>query len=115
MAGNGNWPVSVRFTSPFFVPKPHFSSTIEKIPVSTGKTGKFLPVMRRLKRSRKRPLERSRGGASQHIGLAVERGDQPVDARVLQDGGELGAAGRHLADRAVDIDVGDQPGIAVAP
>src|SRR5882762_191030 len=40
--------------------------------------------------------------------------DQAVDAVGLQDGGKFGAAGRHLADRAVEIDVGDQPALAVA-
>src|SRR5207237_10366387 len=42
------------------------------------------------------------------------RGDQPVDAVGSQDCGELGAAGRYFADRAVEVDVGDQPAVAVA-
>ena len=49
------------------------------------------------------------------IGFAVKRGDQPVDTLVLQDGAKFGAAGRHLADRAVEIDIRDQPCIAVVP
>src|SRR6516164_10687585 len=58
-------------------------------------------------------LKRLGGGAGQHIGLAVQRRDQAVDALVPENRGELGAAGRHLADGAVEVDVGDQPGIAV--
>src|SRR5205807_6889328 len=37
-----------------------------------------------------------------------------VDAVGSQDCGELGAAGRYFADRAVEVDVGDQPAVAVA-
>ena len=47
-------------------------------------------------------------------GLTVERCNQPVDALALQDRRKFGVAGRHLADRAVEIHVGDQPAIAVA-
>src|SRR5215470_18252159 len=53
--------------------------------------------------------------SGENIGSAVQRGDQPVDAFVFEDGPEFGAAGRHLADRAVKVDIGDQPCIAVAP
>jgi hypothetical protein len=60
------------------------------------------------------PLERSGCGSGEDIGLAVDRRDQAVDALTLQDGGEFGAMGRHLTDRAVEIDVGDQPIVAVA-
>ena len=49
----------------------------------------------------------------QHVGLAVERGDQTVDAVVSEDRCELRAAGRDFADRAVEIDVGNQPAFAV--
>src|SRR5262245_44407120 len=49
------------------------------------------------------------------IGFAIERGDQPVDTLVFQDSPEFGATGRYLADRAVKVDVRDQPCIAVAP
>jgi hypothetical protein len=45
------------------------------------------------------------------IGFAVERGDQPVDTFVFQDSPEFGSTGRYLADRAVKVDVRDQPSI----
>ena len=38
-------------------------------------------------------------GADQPVGLKFEGDDELVDAVILQDGGELRAAGRHLADR----------------
>src|SRR5580704_1420073 len=59
-------------------------------------------------------LERLGRRPREDIGLAVECRAQTVDALVLQDGGEFGAAGRHLADRAVEVYVGDQPSIAGA-
>src|ERR1700730_8050338 len=73
-------------------------------------------VRRRCKRpspgkSRLRRLRRSRG---QNVRLTVERCNEAVDALALQDRGKFGVADRHLADRAVEIDVGDQPAIAVA-
>src|SRR4029077_9986286 len=49
------------------------------------------------------------------IGFAVQRGNQPVDTFAFEDSPEFGAPGRHLADRAVKVDIGDQPCIAVAP
>src|SRR5215472_2345346 len=49
------------------------------------------------------------------IGFAVQRGNQPVDTFVFEDRPEFGATGRHLADHAVKVDIGDQPSIAVAP
>src|SRR6516162_8604986 len=58
-------------------------------------------------------LKRSGASAGQRIGLAVQGADEAVDTLVLQNSGEFGAAGRHLTDRAVEIDVGNQPGIAV--
>jgi hypothetical protein len=45
--------------------------------------------------------------------FGVQGGDQTVDTLVLQHRGELGAAGRHLADCAVEVYVRNQPGIAV--
>src|SRR5262249_43425617 len=57
--------------------------------------------------------ERLRGGARQEIGLAVQGCDQTVYPVILQDGGELRAARRHLADRAIEIDIGDQPAFAI--
>src|SRR5438270_4533188 len=60
----------------------------------------------KLKRPRRRPGEQ--------VGLAVERGDQAVDAVGSQDRGKFGAAGRDLADRTVEVDVGNQPTVAVA-
>ena len=57
------------------------------------------------------PLERSGRGSGEDIGLAAQCRDQAVDALALQDGGEFGTAGRHLADRAVEIDVRNQPGL----
>src|ERR1700738_690971 len=49
------------------------------------------------------------------IRFAVKRGDQPVDTFAFEDSPEFGATGRYLADRAVKVDIGDQPCIAVAP
>ena len=57
--------------------------------------------------------EGSCGGPGEDVGLAVERGDQTVDAVVSEDRCELRAAGRDFADRAVEIDVGNQPAFAV--
>jgi hypothetical protein len=54
------------------------------------------------------------GGRYKQVGLAVQCRDQAIDAFALQDGGEFGATGCHLADRAVEIDIRNQPGIAVA-
>ena len=42
---------------------------------------------------------------NQGVGFAVQRGKQAVDTFILQDGGELGAASRHLADGTVEVDV----------
>ena len=58
-------------------------------------------------------LEGPGHGSGEHVGLAVERGDQPVDAFVPEDSGKFRAAGRDFADRAVEIDVGNQPAFAV--
>src|SRR5436309_1161495 len=52
--------------------------------------------------------------SGENVGLAVERGDQAVDAVGSQDRSEFGAAGRYLADCAVEVDVGDKPALAVA-
>src|SRR6185437_17015111 len=52
--------------------------------------------------------------AGEHVSFAVEGGDQAVDAVILDDCAEFGAAGRDLADRAVEIDVGDHPAVAAA-
>src|SRR5215469_7928896 len=51
-------------------------------------------------------------GASQHVGLAVERRDKPINALSLEDGGKFRAAGRHLADRTIQKNVRDQPALA---
>jgi hypothetical protein len=61
------------------------------------------------------PFRALRGRSGNQVGPAVERGDQPFDALILEDCGEFPVAGRHLADRAVEIDVGNQPALAVAP
>src|SRR5580692_6979101 len=53
-------------------------------------------------------------GHGKDVGLAVESRDQTFSAFLLQDGSELGAVGRHLADRAVPVDVGDQPAVTIA-
>ena len=53
--------------------------------------------------------------SAEDIGFAVHCGNQPVDTFVFEDRPEFGATGRHLADRAVKVDIGDQPSIAVAP
>src|SRR5882672_4425257 len=79
-----------------------------------GKNREFLPAVRRPKRLRERRLKRFSGGSGENVGLAIEGGDKAVDAVGPQDGGEFGAAGRHLANRAVEIDVGDQPALTVA-
>ena len=60
-------------------------------------------------------LQGFRRGRSEDIRLAVERGDQAVDTVLLQDGSELGAAGSDFTDRAVEIDIGDQPAVVAAP
>jgi len=52
--------------------------------------------------------------SGEDIGFAVQRGNQPIDTFAFEDGPEFRAAGRHLADRAVKVDVGDQPCIAIA-
>ena len=52
-------------------------------------------------------LEGPRRGSGQDVGLPVEGGDQAVNTVILQDGGEFRASCRHLADRAVEINVGD--------
>src|SRR5215469_7095622 len=59
-------------------------------------------------------LKGPRHGPGEEVRLAVKGGDQTVNALRLQDGSELGATGRHLTDCAVEIDVGDQPGLAIA-
>ena len=59
-------------------------------------------------------VRRSGCGSGEDISLAVQCRDQAIDALVLQDRGEFGTAGRHLADRAVEIDVRNQPGVAIA-
>ena len=45
----------------------------------------------------------------------VKRGDQSVDTFVFEDSPKFGTTGRYLADRAVKVDICDQPCIAVAP
>src|SRR5271156_4615345 len=57
----------------------------------------------------------SAAGRLEAIGFAVEGRDEAVDAVLPQDSGELGAAGRHFADRAVEIDVRNQPTAAAGP
>src|SRR5262249_44865458 len=52
--------------------------------------------------------------SGEDIGFAVQRGNQPIDTFAFEDGPEFRATGRHLADRAVKVDVGDQPCIAIA-
>src|SRR5271165_4491555 len=56
---------------------------------------------------------RSRGHGKD-VGLTVEGRDQTVNAFLLQDGSELRAPGCHFADGAVEVDVGDQPAVAIA-
>ena len=46
--------------------------------------------------------------------LRLSAAIRPSTPSVLEDRAEFGAAGRHFADRAVEVDVGDQPIIAVA-
>ena len=58
-------------------------------------------------------LQGFRRGRSADVGLAVERRDQTVDAVFLQDGSELKAAGSRFTDRTVEMDIGDQPVVAV--
>jgi hypothetical protein len=53
----------------------------------------------------------SGGGASQDIGLAVERRDKPIDSLRFEDGGEFRAAGRHFADCTIQINVRDEPAL----
>ena len=48
---------------------------------------------------------RPEANSRNEIGLPVEGRDQAVNTLRLENAGEFGAAGRHLADRAVDIDV----------
>ena len=60
-------------------------------------------------------LQGSRRGGSEDVGLSVEGHDQTVDAVLLQDGSKLGATGSNFTDRAIEIDIGDQPAVAVAP
>ena len=43
------------------------------------------------------------------IGFAVQRRNQPVDTFAFEDSPEFGATGRHVADRAVKVDIGNQP------
>src|SRR6516165_7902128 len=50
-------------------------------------------------------------GAGQHVGLAVKGCDQTVKALGPENGGEFRAARRDFADRAVEVDVGDQPAV----
>src|ERR1700730_10169757 len=59
-------------------------------------------------------LEGPRHRHRKDIGLAVEGCGQTVDALVFEDAGEFGAAGRQFADRAIEVDVGDQPALTVA-
>src|SRR5262245_11313699 len=59
-------------------------------------------------------LERLCGGPGEDVGLAVELCDQAIDTVVFDDRTEFGTAGRYFADRAVEIDVGDQPIVAAA-
>src|SRR5260370_12366806 len=60
------------------------------------------------------PPRRSRSArAGQRVGLGVERLDQPGDALGAQDRGEFRAPRRHLADRPVEIDIGDLPDPAI--
>jgi hypothetical protein len=47
--------------------------------------------------------------------VGVERRNQTVNAVVLQDGGEFGAACRHFADGAIEVNVGNEPALTVAP
>src|SRR5215470_14619723 len=47
------------------------------------------------------------GLAPEVVGLLVQRGDQPFDAAVAQDRGEIGAPRRQLADRPRHEDVAD--------
>src|SRR5215467_11893761 len=58
-------------------------------------------------------LQGFRRRRSADVGLAVEGRDQTVDAVFLQDGSELKAAGSRFTDRTVEIDIGDQPVVAV--
>src|SRR5260370_406082 len=48
------------------------------------------------------------------VGTVIDAYDQDADALAVQDRGKFGVAGRTLADRAVEIDVGDQPTVTVA-
>src|SRR5262249_59476839 len=72
-------------------------------------------LAQRHRRSLREQLRRLCRSRDQDIRLAVERCDQTVDAVLLQDGSELGAAGSNFTDRAVEIDIGDQPVVAVSP
>ena len=59
-------------------------------------------------------LQGFRRGRSEDVGLSIEGHDQTVDAVLLQDGRKLGATGSNFADRAVEVDIGDQPVVAIA-
>src|SRR5215472_1472636 len=56
-----------------------------------GKNRELPPAVRCRNSPRKRPLKRFGGGSGEHVGLAVERGDQPVGALVFEDRGEFRA------------------------
>src|SRR6202035_4919009 len=53
------------------------------------------------------------GSRGEVVCLVVERGDEAVDALRSEDRAEFRPAGRELADRAVQINIGDLPGAAI--
>src|SRR5215831_14808027 len=59
-------------------------------------------------------LKRLSHGPGEHVGLAVQRRDQAINAVSSDDCAKFGATGRHFAYRAVEVDVGNQPTLAVA-
>src|SRR5215469_14325442 len=61
------------------------------------------------------PLQSFRRGRCQDLRLAVKGCDQTIDAVRLKNGSKLGAAGSNFTDRAIEIDIRDQPAVAVAP
>src|SRR5439155_4801773 len=67
-----------------------------------------------LPRAPRRGLLRLGDPPAQQIDLAVQRHHEPVDAFTPQYRIEFGAVYRELADRAVEIDVGDLPGALAA-
>ena len=53
------------------------------------------------------------GGPGKHISFAIERRNQTVNPLTTNNGIEFGPTGCDLADRAIEIDVGDKPGAAL--